>query len=335
MTKVICVGSASKDIFFPTNEGVILETPEDLTSQRKIAFEVGAKYHIEERFESLGGCSVNVGVGLSRLGEAVSAYASIGDDQIGMWIKEKLAAEKIGMENVAVQNSCKSDLSLILVDERTGERTIFSNQVSNKLLKVEAQKLGGFEWIFIGDLSGDWKTNSDLIFGASNEKQTKIAFNPRQKTIHDDVSKVVEGISKAELVFVNKDEAIEIISGISTVDVESLNDETYLLVSLHKIGAKTVVVTDGSRGAWAYDGKIYAHAEALLRDAVDTTGAGDAFTSGFFAAHLKGKSLEEALAWGIINSSSSVLYYGGQEGLLTVKKITEQLPKIKIEKLQI
>ena len=333
--KVICVGSASKDIFFPTNEGVILETPEDLTSQRKIAFEVGAKYHIEERFESLGGCSVNVGAGLARLGEEVSAYASIGDDQIGKWIGEKLAAEKIGMENVAIQSACKSDLSLILVDERNGERTIFSNQVSNKLLMVEKEKLSGFDWVFIGDLSGDWKTNSDLIFNAANEHQIKIAFNPRQKTIHDDVSKVIEGISKADAVFVNKDEAIEIVGGVSTADVESLNDETYLLVSLRKIGAKTVVLTDGSRGAWAYDGEIYAHAEALLRDAVDTTGAGDAFTSGFFAAHLKGKTLEESLAWGIINSSSSVLSYGGQEGLLTVEKITEQISQIKIEKLQI
>jgi sugar/nucleoside kinase (ribokinase family) len=68
MEKIICIGSSAKDIFFPTNEGKIFETPKDITSQRKIAFELGAKYHIENRFESLGGCAVNVACGLRRLG---------------------------------------------------------------------------------------------------------------------------------------------------------------------------------------------------------------------------------------------------------------------------
>ena len=52
--KVICVGSTSKDIFFPTSEGQVVDTPEDLESQKKFVFELGAKYHISDRFESLG-----------------------------------------------------------------------------------------------------------------------------------------------------------------------------------------------------------------------------------------------------------------------------------------
>ena len=44
MKTVICIGASTQDIFFPTAEGKIIETPEDVTSQRKIAFELGAKY---------------------------------------------------------------------------------------------------------------------------------------------------------------------------------------------------------------------------------------------------------------------------------------------------
>jgi len=73
--------------------------------------------------------------------------------------------------------------------------------------------------------------------------------------------------------------------------------------------------------------------DALVRKAVDTTGAGDAFASGFLAAHLKGKNIGEALQWGIINSSNSVTEYGGQKGLLTQEKIEEFVSKVNIEKL--
>ncbi len=81
--KIICIGSSSKDIFFPTDEGVILETPEDLTSQRKIAFELGAKFRAEDRYEALGGCAANVAAGLARIGFETEYYTKIGDDDLG------------------------------------------------------------------------------------------------------------------------------------------------------------------------------------------------------------------------------------------------------------
>ena len=37
--EVICVGSVSKDIFLPTDEGVIIETPEDIISKQKVALD--------------------------------------------------------------------------------------------------------------------------------------------------------------------------------------------------------------------------------------------------------------------------------------------------------
>jgi len=71
--------------------------------------------------------------------------------------------------------------------------------------------------------------------------------------------------------------------------------------------------------------------DALVRKAVDTTGAGDAFASGFLAAHLKGKNIGEALQWGIINSSNSVTEYGGQKGLLDEKNINLLIDKVNVE----
>ena len=329
MAKIITIGSVSKDMFFPTGEGTIMETPDDLESQKKIVFELGAKYHIDRRYESLGGCAINVAAGLAKLGENVSCYTTVGDDEIGKWIVRELHKIGIDLKENSIEENCQSDLSTILVDTKSADRVIFSNQVANQKLVIEKEKIGHPDWIFIGDLSGQWQKNIDTLVVFAKKYDTPIAFNPRQKTIHDDVKKIIQTISVCELLFVNKDEAIEIISGYDeNVLQEMLNEEEYLVKTLYEIGAKTVALTDGERGAWAYDGIAVLHIDAMLQKAIDSTGAGDAFTSGFFAAQLKGENLLTALKWGIANSSNSVTEYGGQQGLLTQEDIESMLNKI-------
>lgn len=331
MSKVICIGSTSKDIFFPTKEGVLIETPDDLLSQKKVAFELGAKYHIENRYESLGGCSTNVAAGLSRLGEKVGCYSSIGDDAVGKWIQSELNKKNISCELVTIQAECQSDLSSILVDQNSIDRIIFSNQVANKKLVFDSKKIKHPHWFFIGDLSGAWQQNLDEIINCSKEKKIRVAFNPRQKTIHDDVLKIIHVIGSSDILFINKDEAIEIVSGCGEISVrELLENEEYLLKVLNRLGAKVVTITDGERGAWAFDGRVMLHAEAIRQNAIDTTGAGDAFTSGFFASFLKSHELETCLKWGVANSSNSVTEYGGQNGLLDENGIVNMAKDVKI-----
>lgn len=326
MSKVICIGSATKDIFFPTNEGVILDTPEDVTAQRKIAFELGAKYHIARRHEALGGCSVNVAVGLARLGETVRCQAAIGNDVVGEWIRKQLGREGVGVDELETVVDSASDLSAIIVDEGSGERTIFSNHDASLKFSVKEEIIADADWLFVSDLSGKWKDNLQRVISSAGKNDIKIAFNPRQQMLHDDCEYVFKVMADCDIVFVNKDEAIEIISSVSSgLGAENenklLNDEEYLIEELKKSGVGIVVITDGIRGAWGYDGRELLHVEAMVVDAEDTTGSGDAFSSGFLGAYIKGKSLEEALKWGIINSSSSVKFYGGQEGLLNVEKM--------------
>jgi ribokinase len=338
MNKVITIGSVSQDVFFPTVDGVIFDTPEDVLSQKKIAFESGAKYHIEKRYESLGGCSVNVAVGLARLGEDVACYTTIGDDTTGEWILKELKKTAMNIDNVVFERNCDSDLSMIVVDKKSADRIIFSNQIANQKFVFDPKKVKQeVDWIFVGDLNGDWRNNLDKIISFAKEKKIKIAFNPRQKTIHEDVNKIIKTISDCELIFVNKDEATEIIS--STVDKvktdeKKLNDEKFLIKKMKEMGSKIVVLTDGIRGAWGFDGKELLYVPAVTQiSAVDSTGAGDAFTSGFFAAHLKNKKLAECLKWGIANSSNSITEYGGQEGLLNEKEIEAMLSNISVKSI--
>ncbi|NTV41449.1 MAG: carbohydrate kinase family protein [Candidatus Moranbacteria bacterium] len=334
MAEIITVGSICQDIFFPTNEGVTLETPEDLLSQKKIAFELGAKYPIRQRHESLGGNSANVAVGLAKLGENVSVCTTVGDDMIGKWILEELSKTGVNFELVKTERGCKSDLSAIIIDEKNSDRIIFSSHIANKKLEFDAGKIKEPDWIFLGDLSGNWKQITDDIVSTAKEKKIKVAFNPRQQTIHEDVKKVITTIADSDLIFLNKDEAMEIIGGKEGFSIpEFIQNEGYLTKTLCEIGAKVAVVTDGVRGAWVFDGTELLYAEAVLRKVIDTTGAGDAFTSGFLAAYLKNKKLGDCLSWAIANSSSSIKEYGGQLGLLDEVEIGILSKEVKVTKL--
>lgn len=317
--KVICIGSSCKDIFFPTKEGVVIKTPEDVTSQKKIAFEVGEKYHINDRFESLGGCGVNQSIGLTRLGVPAACYTVLGNDVIGEWMRQEIQKEGVD-DSLIVNENCFTGLSAIIVNEISGERVIFSNQEAMERMKIDVAKLESADWISVSDLSGDWKTIMDNILAMDFKTGARIVFNPRGRNIQEDAQKVFDLAKEVEIFFVNKDEAIEILAA-RKADQEKLNDEEFLLKELKKSGARVVVITDGGKGAWAYDGNEIVHEEALLIKTMDTTGAGDAFASGFLAAHIKGKFLRECVKWGIKNGASVAQHYGGVEGLLRAEEI--------------
>lgn len=318
-SKIICIGSSTQDVFFPTREGKIIETPNEVTSQRKIAFELGAKYKINECFESLGGCSANVAAGLARQNMQVSHYTVTGNDLIGQWIKQKHEDEGIGTNLIEICD-CKSDLSFILVDENSGERTIFHHKEADEKFEFDPDKLSKTDWIYIGDIFGDWEKIISEITGKAAAEKISVAFNPRQNMISADNKKLFELFGLCEIIFLNKDEAIEIIVNHNS-QLES-QDEEYLLGELKKSGGRIFALTDGERGAWASDGKSVEHVDAIKIDkVVDTTGAGDAFASGFLAAYIKGKDLKECLRWGITNGANVVKYYGGVAGLLKEEEI--------------
>jgi len=100
-----------------------------------------------------------------------------------------------------------------------------------------------------------------------------------------------------------------------------------LLELMRERGPKTVVITDGRNGAFAYDGtkKLFVPMYPDTRPPVERTGAGDAFSSTVASALALGHPLEEALRWGPINSMSVVQEIGAQKGLLTREQLLMHL----------
>ncbi|HBO17092.1 MAG: Carbohydrate kinase [Candidatus Moranbacteria bacterium GW2011_GWE2_35_2-] len=331
--QIICVGSSCKDTFFPTGDGVVVDTPSDLLAQKKIYFELGAKYKVDQICEAPGGCAANVAQGLARLEIDAGALTKIGGDLVGKWIVDELKKENVDVEFVQIDKKCRTDLSSIIVDTKTKDHIIFWNRDSNEKLEISSEKIPSAEWIFVSALNGNWRVHLDIIIEMAKKKDMKIALNPGQKNIHDDAKKVLEAIKNSQILILNKDEAIEIISesGHWKGGNINLNNEKFLLKEFLNLGCSAVVITDGNRGAWGSDGKSNYFCPGIKVDTVDTLGAGDAFTSGFLAAYLKEKDIQECLRWGAANGSNVAKFYGAKNGLLRINEIEARIENIEIK----
>ncbi|MCX6763271.1 MAG: carbohydrate kinase family protein [Candidatus Moranbacteria bacterium] len=324
MKQVICIGSAAKDIFFPTSEMRIIDNPGDPEVKKLMAFEYGAKYQIDDRYEAPGGCAANSAQGLARLGIDAACYCRVGSDPEGDWVIDNLRQEKVETEFIQWDGKYRTDLSFILVNPQTGDRTIFFNRDANEKLEIKDDLEA--EWLFVSALNGDWKGNMDKILTAKKSSNMKLAVNPGQANLKEDKAKVIEFIENAEMLLLNKDEAIEITGG-------KTEEPKELLRELLKLGPKIIAMTDGENGNHATDGEEIFRASATKEKPVDLTGAGDAFGAAFLAAILKDKDLSEALRWGTANGGSVVNYYGAKEGLLTEEKITKKARIVELERI--
>jgi sugar/nucleoside kinase (ribokinase family) len=327
MFKIICVGSGAKDIFFPLSQSEIkiIDNSSNVTAQKLMAFEYGAKYRINDRYEAPGGCAANASQGLARLGLDVFCYCRIGKDADGKWLEETLEKENVKTKLIQHDQEFRTDLSCILVNKDEGDRTIFYNRDANEKLEVKFEDLEA-NWIFASALNGNWEKNLDIILQAVKTKKIKLAYNPGQENIKDNAEKIKEVIAQAEILFVNRDEAVEIVN-------KNSDDINLLFSSLFSSGVRIVVITDGKNGAYVTDGRRKIFAEAQVKKAVDTTGGGDAFSSGFMAAYIQGKSLEECLRWGTANGGSSVKFYGGVKGLLHKNEIEREIENIEVKNI--
>jgi len=334
--KVLCIGSAGKDVFFPVSSGIVMEADEKLNCEKQFCFGYGGKVHVEDRFCAPGGCACNISIGLSRLSVDAHVLGNIGNDSDGEWIKNVLLEEGVNIENMCTVDDVHTDLSVIIVDANTGERTIFVNRDVGENLIIDSGDVVGFDWCFVGSLYGNHiQDNMKIIHDAVTKNEIKLVYNPGNNNIAKDETVVLDLIHHASVVFVNKTEAMKIVSKFDlSYNEEDLSSEYWLLKILKshiQDDAGVVVLTDGLRGAWGYDGENLYHTDTINKPVHDSTGAGDAFSSGFFAGLLHGVSLDECMQWGSVNGDAVVDYYGAQQGLQTCDTVQEKVSLFPVE----
>jgi ribokinase len=133
--------------------------------------------------------------------------------------------------------------------------------------------------------------------------------------------KLAELYGRADIFFCNVQEAQRILNKPEEKDIKNLLHE------MHDLGPNVVVITDGPRGAYAFDGfeGYFMPPYPDPKPPYERTGAGDAFSSTFTSAIALGRSLFDAFLWAPVNSMSVVQHVGAQKGLLTQDQMLRYL----------
>src|SRR6056297_204475 len=85
-----------------------------------------------------GGAPANVAVGLARLGSRTAFIGKVGDDSLGRFLYDTLAAEGINLNNMILTKKAKTALSIVTLDE-DGDRSFdfFGEKSADRLLSKE------------------------------------------------------------------------------------------------------------------------------------------------------------------------------------------------------
>lgn len=316
---LLSIGDASIDVFMAPTESETLCRID--TKECFIAFSYGDKIPVKNLEFSVGGNAANNAVGVTRLGVKTGLVLTLGDDNVGNLIVENLSQEKVDMTFVIQQPSTSSNYSTVI--NYSGERTIFTYHAPRSYEFPVALPIT--PWVYLTSMGESFKPfYNHFVEWLKKNPSIKLAFNPGTWQLKAGVPGIGNILSLTYLLFVNREEAEEL-SGFG----KSQGKEKELLAAVSKLGPKLVVITDGNNGSFISDGQRTIKAGVLPVDAYERTGAGDAFGSGALSALIKGKSLEEALVWGTLNSASVIGFVGPQRGLVREAEMPEWVERYK------
>lgn len=265
------------------------------------------------------GNAANASVAMAKLGLRSGLVANIGDDDWGRDILQALHSAGVDGRFVHINPGKKSNYHYVLWYK--ADRTILIKHEDYEYHWPRFRVVDVPRWIYFSSVSERAIEYHDQIANwLEAHPDVQLAFQPGTFQLEAGVHRLKKIYERSQILAVNKEEA-QFIGDTRDDDVHHLLDK------LHELGPKIVLISDGHNGAYASDGAIR-YKMPIYPDPkppYDRTGAGDAFTSTFVAAMMRGADIAGALLWAPINSMSVVQKTGAQAGLLTEREIDRYL----------
>lgn len=295
MTKIAVIGSLVVDMSMQTSR--IPQKGENIHAK---SFKMGA-----------GGKGANAAAAIARLGGTASIFGCVGKDDLGRFEIESLQAEGVNTSGITIIPDRPTAVAFVMIDD-DGENTILVMSEINYLLTGAMLEPA---------LSSLWASlDAILVNFEISESAVRTAVNAgreHQVPVVVDAGPIrnysPQSWQNATILSPNRAEA----SALLGYPVENQRDARRAARDLQAAGPKVVVLKLGGQGALLYTQTDEILVPAIPVRAVDTTGAGDAFTAGLTLALAEGRPLPEAVYFANAAGAVAVTRFGTMEAMPT------------------
>ena len=273
--------------------------------------------------QGAGGKGFNQGIAAHKSGGDVTMITKLGRDSLAAVATDAMDGVGLSKDHLFYSETEPTGVALISVDENTSQNEIIivpgaCATISDEDIASVADRIKESAYLLL-----QLEVNQD-----ANEKVAAMAKAAGVKVIVNTApySPVTdEFLSGCYLVTPNEVEAEEL-TGICVSDLESAAKAAKVFKDK---GVQNVVITLGSRGVYVNEDGKSEIVPAYKVNAIDTTGAGDAFNGGLLTALSEGKTISEAARFANALAAISVQRIGTTPSMPTraeIDKFLEEHP---------
>lgn len=304
---IITIGSAFKDVYLFSKKFRVLKNARMITGEME-CFAFGTKIELDDVHFEIGGGAVNTAATFSNQGFKAGCLARIGQDSAGEDVKKYLRERGIG--DLLVYDKKRRTAQSVVFLAPNGERTILVYRGAAHEYKTSdiPSAITKTKWLYVTSLAGKLDVLKKILRLATS-RGVKVALNPGKLEVQAR-GRLAPLLKYVDVLNVNDEEA-SILAGMTP------DDEKKYLSALRRMCPGIIVVTKGSRGSSVLLNDILYRGIIKPVKAVDTTGAGDAFGSGFVAGIIRFHGdIVKSLQLASNNAAGEVKQLGAKNGIV-------------------
>ena len=262
-----------------------------------------------------GGKGFNQGVAAHKVGADVAMVTKLGYDTFAEVALSTMESLQMDTQYLLRTHDTATGTAMVMVDEITAQNqilivpgscaTITKEEVESlrPLIKESAYILLQLEVNFDANLA---------IVDIAQEYGVKVILNPAPAhALPDTLYPLLFAVTPNEV-------EAEMLTGIAVTDEASAEQAADFFFEK---GVQQVIITLGSRGVFAATREKSCLIPANKVNAIDTTGAGDAFNGGLVAALANGADLFEACKYANVVAALKVTHMGASAGMPTKEEV--------------
>lgn len=257
---------------------------------------------------SPGGQVASAIVCCARLGLRAKYIGSIGDDLRGQIQRESLEGTGVDTSGLVVRQGCPNQTAYILIDQRTGERTVLWHR--GECLRLTPDDLRPDDIRHTRMLHLDGCDTEAAAFAAAIARKASIPVSVDVDTVYPGFEEVLKNTTHLVA---------------SSVWPSRWTGERDSLVALQRLQREyrltVAAMTLGDYGSLALAGGEFHYSPAYQVHCADTTGAGDAYHGAFCYATLAGMPIGQALEFSNAAAALNCTALGARGHIPTLNEV--------------